>query len=489
MDRALWDMVRPATITRHFEELAIADGFQRGRLYAVGIDIGNWFYDIHAAYRPEAIRGVNPELRVLFYRLARLCALPIRPVFVFDGADRSMARRGRYSLQDDEFVARLKTLLGTFGFAWHIAPACAAAELARMNKDGVIDGVITDDFEVLAYGAKTLIQPSLYCTTRPFANPFVRVLTIDSIASNPAVRLRRGGVILLTILRCGNGNTTFGINGARPSIAIALALARTRLGEALIEAAARPHAEVITCLDIWREDFKAELRTNISGSVASEGSKLADRITDQFPNLGALKAILEPPTSWTTGLAMAPEIADRLALDLAALAEFCGEHFEFGTINAIMTKILSVLSRGIVMDMLLQQISEGVLSGVPVFDILQILKTRLHTSTSYFEYRVEINTCDLPEIVQARAGDPSPELPGNAAPALSIFVWVPGPVLFAAFPALVNDFHKHNGTSRTPRDGDAIDLTESDSESETSDVELLGGNIINLVSDSDSNSE
>ena len=38
------------------------------------------------------------------------------------------------------------------------APAEAEAELARMNKLGIIDAIITDDSDVFLYGARTVIR-------------------------------------------------------------------------------------------------------------------------------------------------------------------------------------------------------------------------------------------------------------------------------------------------------------------------------------------
>ncbi|TDL19345.1 hypothetical protein BD410DRAFT_805774 [Rickenella mellea] len=307
MDSALWDIVKPATTTRFFEQLAIADGLAQGRLYVVGIVIGHvllpfppqsrcnyfiyygyWFYDIRTTYRPDKVRRENPDPRVFF---------------------------------------------------------AGSPDSARF--------------------------------------PFDRVLTSEGIASKPVVRLCRGGILLLMMLRWGNSKTTFGIDGMRPSVAVAYALARIPSGEAFLEAAQQP-------------------RTDPSHASA-DGMKISRQ------NFAQTRALLDPPTSWITGLAMAPEIAGRSALDVAALAEFFQEHFKCGTLNKIMSKIL----------------------------------------------------------------DPSPDCPGDALAAECLLLWVPGPVLFESFPVLVGEFHKRSGISLTSRYSDAIDLTESDTESDASDVELL----------------
>jgi Holliday junction resolvase YEN1 len=57
-----------------------------------------WFYECQvfsSRGRQHLQAGQNPELRVLFYRLAALSRLPISAVFVFDGDRRPKSKRGK----------------------------------------------------------------------------------------------------------------------------------------------------------------------------------------------------------------------------------------------------------------------------------------------------------------------------------------------------------------------------------------------------------
>ena len=67
--------------------------------------------------RGSVLAGMNPELRALFYRLARLAALPVAVMFVFDGPSRPAIKRERAVLPTEYFLAtHLKEFVKAFGF-------------------------------------------------------------------------------------------------------------------------------------------------------------------------------------------------------------------------------------------------------------------------------------------------------------------------------------------------------------------------------------
>lgn len=54
-----------------------------------------WLYQVQGTFGIGRVRsGENPELRTLFFRLARLLRLPVHAVFVFDGPGRPIKKRG-----------------------------------------------------------------------------------------------------------------------------------------------------------------------------------------------------------------------------------------------------------------------------------------------------------------------------------------------------------------------------------------------------------
>lgn len=124
------------------------------RGYRIGIDASIWFF--HAAYGKE---GENPELRTLFFRCTRLLQSPLLPLFVFDGPGRPAEKRGkRIKGQQHHLVDGMKKIIEAFGFEWRTAPGEAEAELAYLNRIGVIDGIQSDDVDSFLFGATTVIR-------------------------------------------------------------------------------------------------------------------------------------------------------------------------------------------------------------------------------------------------------------------------------------------------------------------------------------------
>lgn len=168
-------LLRPAGKRRSLANLAIVDGFERNaegdRGLRIGIDASIWFY--HAAYGRE---GENPELRTLFFRCSRLLSIPLLPLFVFDGPKRpSVKRNKKISGKAHWLTDGMKNIIEAFGFEWHVvrtslrisqsvnlfyiqAPGEAEAELAFLNRTGVINAVLSDDVDTFVFGGTTVIR-------------------------------------------------------------------------------------------------------------------------------------------------------------------------------------------------------------------------------------------------------------------------------------------------------------------------------------------
>ncbi|KAK1223344.1 hypothetical protein PQX77_013821, partial [Marasmius sp. AFHP31] len=124
------------------------------RGFRVGIDASIWFF--HAEYGRE---GENPELRTLFFRCAQLTNHGFLPLFVFDGPKRPDFKRGkRINKSSNKLVNGMKEILDAFGFEHRTAPGEAEAELAMLNRIGVIDGILSDDVDNFLFGAQTVIR-------------------------------------------------------------------------------------------------------------------------------------------------------------------------------------------------------------------------------------------------------------------------------------------------------------------------------------------
>lgn len=126
------------------------------KLLKLGIDVSSWLF--HAQ---KCVGGYNPQLRLLFYRLCKLLAIPdVLPVFVFDGPLRPKEKRGKVTktYREAAFVSELKNLIIAFGFVVHDAIGEAEAEMAQMNRRGIFDAVMSDDVDCFVFGATLVIR-------------------------------------------------------------------------------------------------------------------------------------------------------------------------------------------------------------------------------------------------------------------------------------------------------------------------------------------
>jgi hypothetical protein len=108
---------------------------------------------------PSSANGVhiNPiESNILFYTL-RILHLGIQLHFVFDGPKR-LSNGGKLYPGHDAPSLLLQDTLTHTGVPWHEAPAEAEAECAKMEMEGVVDGVWSEDGDCLAFGCQTLIK-------------------------------------------------------------------------------------------------------------------------------------------------------------------------------------------------------------------------------------------------------------------------------------------------------------------------------------------
>ena len=68
--------------------------------------------------------NTNPVLRLLFFRLCRLLALPVIPIFVFDGNDRPSVKRGvKVKGKAHWLTGQFQRFIEAFGFYWYTVPS------------------------------------------------------------------------------------------------------------------------------------------------------------------------------------------------------------------------------------------------------------------------------------------------------------------------------------------------------------------------------
>ncbi|KAJ7630345.1 hypothetical protein FB45DRAFT_915247 [Roridomyces roridus] len=365
----LWKELAPAAQVRSLTELAVVDGFEANlngrRGFRIGIDASIWFF--HANYGRE---GENPELRTLFFRCATLMHAPFLPLFVFDGPHRPAVKRGKKIRRESHKLTNgMKGIVEAFGFEWITAPGEAEAELAYLNRIGVLDGILSDDVDNFLFGATTVIRNPSNNLSGNRANPVlnsdgrddknhVRVYNLSSISTNPAVSLTRGDMILIGLCSGGDYDTS-GWSNCGPTTA--KALVRYGFGKSLYEAGKNlPRDQLPAFLHTWRKEVKHELLNDTLDYIGSNRRALAASLPDTFPDIDILLYYINPLTSESAGRS-----ADHLKKptwdkepDLGKLAETCESYFEWGYRDIIVKRFRTVIWPGAVQRILRRGVLE-----------------------------------------------------------------------------------------------------------------------------------
>ncbi|KAG2344309.1 hypothetical protein BDR05DRAFT_910413 [Suillus weaverae] len=347
----LWEVLRPAGQTQSLTHLSVTQGFEANaggrRGFRIGIDASIWFF--HAAYGKE---GENPELRTLFFRCSRLMSMPLLPLFVFDGPKRPSVKRGKRVGGNAHWLTTgMKNIIIAFGFEWRTAPGEAEAELAYLNRIGIIDAVLSDDVDNFLFGATMVIRnpsntlsgnrahPVKNADGRDDGNHVVTYRAAD-ILSHDDICLSQGGCILIGLLSGGDYHQA-GVQGCGKLIAAALA--RCGFGDRLLEAASSlSREELEKWLDAWRDEVREELRTNKSGLIGSKKPALAKKIPDDFPDVDILLSYTNPITSETEGKPTR-DITWEKEPDIGKIAALCELYFEWGVKDVIIKRFRTVL--------------------------------------------------------------------------------------------------------------------------------------------------
>ncbi|KAI1965194.1 hypothetical protein LOZ58_001040 [Ophidiomyces ophidiicola] len=291
------------------------------RSIRIAIDVSIWLVQSRAAQG-----GSNPELRALFYRLTRLLALPIHPIFVFDGPRRPEYKRGKIVIRDGRAGGHLrsaKRLIELFGFHCHNAPGEAEAECAKLQANGIVDAAMSNDIDAIMFGSKvTLMNFSRASSKNPGAATHVNVYTREGTSAN--VNFDVGGMVLFALLSGGDYLPT-GVPKCGPKLAAEIMQAG--FGIDLINAAKGSSGYPTASLDEWRERLNYELSTNESGYFRCKHK--AVQIPEDFPDQQALFDYVHPVTSPLSELQDLRNLPWDREIDVVALREFVSEEFKW----------------------------------------------------------------------------------------------------------------------------------------------------------------
>ncbi|KAI0776325.1 PIN domain-like protein, partial [Trametes elegans] len=282
----------------------------------------------------HAQSGENPELRTLFYRLAMLAEHPIHLIFVADSPLRPRIKRGKQVKTTLHWLAEgMRHFVNAFGFGWLDAAGEAKAELAKMNELRVIDAVMSEDSDVLLFGARVVLRnPSFKRSTSGSVEVYRNIVIFQNAG------LSQGDLILYALL-VGSDYDSIGLRGC--GARTARGVLKYELGNKLIAGfLAYTGDERTRWIARWRSRLQEVLRTDPRGFIGRTHPSLASSITPAFPDLHILRLFLEPQLLNITAY---EGLSRPSVLDVARIGELCELYFTWGSRAGILKTLRSTL--------------------------------------------------------------------------------------------------------------------------------------------------
>ncbi|KAK0421724.1 hypothetical protein EV421DRAFT_775859 [Armillaria borealis] len=364
-----WSLLAEISKHRSLTSLSLSKFNSPVKGFRLGIDVQPWYY--HADSSQE---GENPQLRLLFFRCKRLLRYPILPLFMFDLDPR---RHTDNHPRTEELTEGFIPIIEAFGFEWRYAPGDPLAELACLNREGIIDAVLTDDVAVWVFGAQTVWRnPS---SSHPKAKQTVKE-TIYKVYDGITKEHRAA---MLMVLLCRHGRWC--------NAGSALRLARTDLAVEIYHAATtQSDNELQELLPGWRSRYSKDFRLANCVPPKAFPPVLS---TYMHPSVSTRPVETYPPSMWTIKEASLPE-----------LARTCEDLFEWGWEDRILVRFRSTIWENLPVRILRRQLLCPSLPDAEIFRLFgggdepgkvidKIVGSRTHHSTDKtLEYRVEVDT-------------------------------------------------------------------------------------------------
>ncbi|KAJ3727519.1 PIN domain-like protein [Lentinula raphanica] len=289
--------------------------------------------------------GVDASIMLDTFRAADREA-GLNCVFYFDGLERPAVKRGRKVVhREPDFYKHARDLIELFGYYSFTAKGDADAELADLNRNGVIDAVLTKDSDVFPFGAVCVLR------ALPFAHKQSNELEVDvfnTVKIQTELGISRGGFILIALLL--SNDITEGVGGIGAKTA--LSLAKSGFGDRILEAYHRYSTaapQLSSAFQRINHDMANELEFDSHGKIGKRSPSRAQKIREsEFPSLGDLKGIqafLTPPTS-----TLIPHCPPKLP-DIGGITSFCREHFGWSS-DLMRKKFHSNLWPAVIVQML-----------------------------------------------------------------------------------------------------------------------------------------
>ncbi|ROT43364.1 hypothetical protein SODALDRAFT_336741 [Sodiomyces alkalinus F11] len=314
-----------------------------GRPLRLAIDVAIWQFQARAAKG-----GTNPAIRTLFYRLVRLLGLSVQPIFVFDGPYKPEFKRNKRSGRGGDCVstAMAKRLIRIFGFPIHQAPGEAEAECALLQREGIVDAVLSEDVDTIMFGCTRTLRN--WSAEGPRGGKTPTHVTMYDVDQSTMLTsgLGREGMIIVALM---SGGDYIPEGVPRCGVKLACEVAKAGFGKSLC----RIKAADKDSLAAWKASLERELFTNESGFFRTRHKSL--NIPGDFPDMKILRYYTHPVVSNRDTIeSLKRSLAWNTAVDAIALREFVAETFDWTyRIGAI--KLIRVLSPGLLVQGLSSQ--------------------------------------------------------------------------------------------------------------------------------------
>ncbi|KAG2354499.1 PIN domain-like protein, partial [Suillus spraguei] len=258
--------------------------------------------------------------------LRALLKLPLHTVFVFDGLER-LPDKGRKVRSSPHWLTHnFQCMLELFSFHWTEAPSEAEVELAAMNVHGVIDAVMTEDSDILIFGA--------LCIIRRYAAIFllmcchylnVQVFTEDGLEHGCS--LTQGDWLLIALL--AGSDYDEGVPGCGIEIPHKVAL-HSKIGQMMFDAfLSMTPGEFSEQAKELIDDLRTLLSTDPYNFLERRYKAVADHIPHGFPQHAVVSKYVHALTSFSAagdGAVALPWDVSFYQPDLTSLADFCHQH-------------------------------------------------------------------------------------------------------------------------------------------------------------------
>jgi Holliday junction resolvase YEN1 len=202
-----------------------------------------------------------------------------------------------------------------------MAPGEAEAECALLQREGIVDAVLSEDVDTLMFGCGRTLRNWSSEGSRGNKSP-THVSVYDAKATKEGRSgLDREGMVLIALMS-GGDYITEGIPGC--GIKVACEAARAGYGKSLCQI---PRSDT-SGMEAWRQNLAHEIRTNESKHFRVKHKKL--QIPEGFPNREVLGYYTHPVVSSASKIQkLKEEIAWDGEVDIQGLRLFVAEAFDW----------------------------------------------------------------------------------------------------------------------------------------------------------------